>query len=298
MKRTLAIVSILVVGAGIFAVYRYWSDPEGHSRRHPQSMHAHQTDWPKSCQHREGSLQSPISISSRAFLERAIEKGTARTKSVSGELIDVGHTFQLRYRGESGGHLSFEGRDYELRQFHFHKPSEHLIDGKQFEMEVHFVFLPIKSGGSKALVVGFPMVVGEDNRELAKAWSFLPPYREGYGEREAEAHDWHNPVGTHELDFKVLSHSEKVLKSALILDLAGLLPKKSNFFVYEGSLTTPSCDEGITHAVSLTPIEIGHEQTEHFEGYYEGTNRDLQPLNNVSMRKFRRAEITFEGDQE
>jgi len=239
-------------------------------------------------------MQSPIAVSSSAFQDKPIELTRLILTPAVGELIDVGHTFQIRYRQAPGGEIFFGGQKYELRQFHFHKPSEHLIDGKQFEMEIHFVFLPTKSGPSKALVLGFPVNIGDDNTELAKAWRHLPPYREGYGEVPHEALDWHNPVGTHELELKDLSHHEKLLADSLAIDVGKLIPEKVNFFVYEGSLTTPSCDEGVTHAISLTPIVLGHEQIEHFEGYYEGTNRDLQPSNQIPMRRFRRAEITVQ----
>ena len=35
--------------------------------------------------------------------------------------------------------LTFGGEPYALVQFHFHRPSEHLIRGKNFPMEAHFV---------------------------------------------------------------------------------------------------------------------------------------------------------------
>jgi len=35
--------------------------------------------------------------------------------------------------------LSINGKSYLLKQFHFHTPSEHLIDGTTFEMEMHLV---------------------------------------------------------------------------------------------------------------------------------------------------------------
>src|SRR6266849_3631697 len=35
--------------------------------------------------------------------------------------------------------LGFGNTNYRLLQFHFHRPSEHLIGGKSFPMEAHFV---------------------------------------------------------------------------------------------------------------------------------------------------------------
>jgi carbonic anhydrase len=83
------------------------------------------------------------------------------------------------------------------------------------------------------------------------------------------------------------------LGSNIHFELAGILPKKADFMIYDGSLTTPGCEEGITHAVSLSPVYMEHEQVEHFEGYYEGSNREVQPVGNIESRNFRRASVSI-----
>jgi carbonic anhydrase len=44
-----------------------------------------------------------------------------------GMVINNGHTIQVDL-SEAGG-ITLNGKDYTLRQFHFHHPSEHTIDG-------------------------------------------------------------------------------------------------------------------------------------------------------------------------
>lgn len=288
-----AVIAVLLLALGFFAKQSSHSDPQGVSRRNPDSMYAHQWEWPVQCIPGQSLLQSPISITTPLLTDKKFSPIALQLFSSPGNLVDVGHTFQIRYaNGAPGGRAEFEGMTFELRQFHFHKPSEHLVDGKQYEMEAHFVFIQTqKQMLPKALVLGFPVVEGKNNKELAKLWKHLPPYREGYGEGETEALNWSNAIATRELEVDSLDHHEKVLASHLIFDLSEILPKKSDFFVYSGSLTTPSCDEEITHAVSLTPIPLGYEQIEHFEGYYEGSNRDIQPTGDIKKRKFRRATL-------
>lgn len=271
-------------------------DPGGISRRDPHSMHAHQNEWSSQCGAGNALLQSPISITTPLLKENNFSPISLKILPAPGDLIDVGHTFQVRYATAApGGKAEFEGKSYHLRQFHFHKPSEHLIDGKQYEMEIHFVFFPMdKQKLPKALVLGFPIIEGKFNAELNKIWKHLPPYREGYGERESENLSWGNAIATRELEVDSLDHHEKVLANHLVFDLSKMIPEKADFFVYSGSLTTPSCDEKITHAVALTPIQFEHEQIEHFEGYYEGNNRDIQPAGNLKNRKFRRASMAFQ----
>ena len=38
-----------------------------------------------------------------------------------------------------GNQMNLAGVNYQLLQFHFHHPSEHLLDGVRFDMEAHFV---------------------------------------------------------------------------------------------------------------------------------------------------------------
>jgi len=52
-------------------------------------------------------------------------------------IVNNGHTIQLDFA--QGDTLHMGDRRYALKQFHFHHPSEHLIEGKRFAMEVHFV---------------------------------------------------------------------------------------------------------------------------------------------------------------
>ena len=52
-------------------------------------------------------------------------------------VINNGHTIQVDV-GDAGG-IELDGVKYALKQFHFHHPSEHTIDGKAFPLELHLV---------------------------------------------------------------------------------------------------------------------------------------------------------------
>jgi carbonic anhydrase len=271
-------------------------DPEGIARRNPESMHGHQRDWPSGCSELDSHRQSPISLGSEWFVGTRTSALSAGFGPSQASLIDVGHTFQVRLT-RTEDHVDFEGARYRLAQFHFHKPAEHLVDGRQAPMEVHFVFLRDRSSdvaprGPRALVLGYPVELGAEHPELARIWAHLPPMREGYGEELNPAALWERALGTSELDMDDLHHAETVLRAGLTIDVSRILPGRADFLVYEGSLTTPPCAEGITHAFASVPIYVSEEQTEHFEGYYEGNNRDLQPIGPPAGRAFRRAALT------
>ena len=85
-----------------------------------------------------GHGQSPIDIQPSTThkvhgKELAIDIPTYKK---GGELENLGTTLEVPVNGS----LTLNGRDYTLKQFHFHTPSEHRIDGEHYPMEVHFVF--------------------------------------------------------------------------------------------------------------------------------------------------------------
>ena len=53
--------------------------------------------------------------------------------------INNGHTIQQNIKPGSSLRIPSMGQNYELKQFHFHSPSEHKVAGESFAMEMHFV---------------------------------------------------------------------------------------------------------------------------------------------------------------
>lgn len=56
--------------------------------------------------------------------------------------------------------LDLDGEHYELVQYHFHAPSEHMIDGERAPLELHFVH---KSATGTLAVLGVLVEVGDHN---------------------------------------------------------------------------------------------------------------------------------------
>jgi hypothetical protein len=83
-------------------------------------------------------------------------------------IINNGHTIQLDFG--KGNSLNVSGRTYALKQFHFHHPSEHLVAGRRFAMEAHFVH----EGADGLAVVGVLMVAGNRNAVFEKIVATMP----------------------------------------------------------------------------------------------------------------------------
>lgn len=86
----------------------------------------------------EGHFQSPIDIhtyeAARVF-DKDIIKFDYHPSIV--EEINNGHTIQAKLEEENT--INVDGHSYTLRQFHFHEPSEHHLDGIIYPMEMHLV---------------------------------------------------------------------------------------------------------------------------------------------------------------
>lgn len=78
-------------------------------------------------------------------------------------IVNNGHTIQLNFA--TGSHITVGGEKYELLQVHFHRPSEHLIGGKNFPMEAHFVH---RNAAGSLAVVGVLMATGKPNAAFSK----------------------------------------------------------------------------------------------------------------------------------
>lgn len=158
-------------------------------------------------------------------------------------IVNNGHTIQVNY--DKGSKFSFDRTEYELKQFHFHAPSEHTFDGVAADMETHLVF---STPGKRLAVIGILMVVGAENPFFAKFWDSLPAKE--------------NEAITRELD----------------LNVGDLLPTNRDYFHYDGSLTTPPCSEGVKWIVLRQSVTISASQVNRFKAIFPVTSRPTQPL--------------------
>ena len=190
-----------------------------------------------------GKNQSPINVTTSADAD--LEALTIDYKNPSSSIINNGHTIQVNI--QEGNTLTVDNIAFELKQFHFHTPSENNIDGKSFPLEVHFVHLD-KDGNIAVLALMFEE--GEANTNLAKIWEKMP--------------------------LKAEETADAVLENIA----SALLPKEREYYRFNGSLTTPPCTEGVRWFVLKTPVSISKEQVAKFlELMKHPNNRPIQATN-------------------
>ncbi len=185
-----------------------------------------------------GTEQSPLDLSTP--IEAKIGDLKVNWASEAFTVVNNGHTIQANVSSRSN--LSFGGESYELKQFHFHTPSEHAIDGKRTEMEAHFVH--VNSSG-KLLVLGVFMRAGRTHHDFTTIMANAP-----------------KTVGAKTLP--------------IAIDPASFLPKDRTRYRYEGSLTTPPCTEVVDWHVFAQSIEVGATDIATFKALYPMNARPLQ----------------------
>jgi carbonic anhydrase len=186
-----------------------------------------------------GKRQSPIDI--RDGIKVQLDAVQFDYKPSSFRVIDNGHTVQVNLG--AGNSIEVIGRRYELVQFHFHRPSEERINGRQFDMVAHLVH---KDPEGRLAVVAVLLDRGSAHAIVQTVWNNLP-----------------------------LEKGEEVPARAL-LDVAALLPVDRSYYTYMGSLTTPPCSEGVLWMVMKNPVPISAEQIAVFSRLYPMNARPVQ----------------------
>lgn len=189
----------------------------------------------------EGHFQSPIDIESYASKEHPGHILDFRYHPSPFDVENNGHTIQANL--EEDNILEAQGHTYALKQFHFHEPSEHHLDGVIFPMEMHLVHA---DSSGKLAVVGLFIKEGEENPYLRDLWSSLPQHPQEHV----------HPNGR--------------------FDLQHLLPEEKAVFHYSGSLTTPPCTEGVEWYVMKEPVTMSKSQMNEFRRLYHDNNRPVQ----------------------
>lgn len=190
-----------------------------------------------------GAQQSPVDLG-KAIATNDKSLLAFDYKPFAGKIVNNGHTIQVN--AAPGAGITIAGERYELAQFHFHHPSEHLLSGKTREMELHLVH---KSASGAIAVVGVFITTGAENAALKPLFAAMP------------------------------AHAGPETPLDAPVDPSALLPT-GRFFRYMGSLTTPPCSESVTWTVYETAIEASAEQIKAFAKLFANNTRPAQKLHN------------------
>ena len=183
-----------------------------------------------------GLIQSPINILSAQTDVAKAHEITLHFQDKINAVENLGHTVQLDFA--QGSTVSSDGMEYELKQMHFHTPSEHLIDGMTFPMELHIVnqVPPVNQDDTPHyLVIAALFKMGKENKFISEFLNKIPEQENSKTELQID----------------------EVRLSDIVSDF---LSMKQSFYYYQGSLTTAPYTESVSWFVLKRIIEASPEQ--------------------------------------
>ncbi len=200
-----------------------------------------------------GERQSPVDLSSALSTEAKVTIDRTYHCVSNIEIVNNGHSVQVNFKGDVVNVMTIDGKPYELKQFHFHCPSEHTLDGKHFAGEAHFVHV---ADDGEISVIGLFIKEGKKNELLEQIIRNIP-----------------------------VKPGEKHLITEEICPAKEFSPN-DKYYIYEGSLTTPPCTEGVNWFVRKKVMEASKEQIETIKKVMPPHNaRPVQPLNDREFGK-------------
>ncbi|NQW08888.1 MAG: carbonic anhydrase family protein [Alphaproteobacteria bacterium] len=188
-----------------------------------------------------GVQQSPVDLSTP--IQTNLGEVQIHWRSMTPAVVNNGRTIQVNTPKDN--FIVLEGERFDLLQFHFHHPSEHLVSGRSHAMEVHFVH---KSEAGALAVIGVFLTPGRENTALQTIWDVMP------------------------------QAADATAKTGSTIRPADLLPVDRNYFRYAGSLTTPPCSEIVNWVVYRAPIEASDAQITKFAHLFPMNARPAQRL--------------------
>ncbi|KAF6171495.1 hypothetical protein GIB67_018019 [Kingdonia uniflora] len=181
---------------------------------------------------KQGGLQSPIDLlNKRVALIPALGLLKRTYKPTNATLKNRGHDIMLKWE-HGAGTIQINGIKYELSQVHWHSPSEHTIDGKRFDVEVHMVHLSLDpNAANKIAVLGILYHIGRPD-----------PFLNGLRDHLLYIADSHKEVNIG------------------VIDPRHIQMRGVNYYRYIGSLTVPPCTEGVIWTMNRDVGTISKEQ--------------------------------------
>ena len=187
-----------------------------------------------------GTQQSPIDIT-------GYKTGDAPSVSFSysGDATAVrndGHTVHVDYA--SGNKFTVGQQTFNLKSAHLHSPSEHHVDGVSFAAELHLVHADVD--GNLA-VVGMLFRTGEPSPVVQAILGAAPA-------------------------------ADNTVSEGFTLNAGDYAPNELGYYRYDGSKTTPPCDEPVSWYMMREQKTISPEQVANLLALSGGsTNRPIQP---------------------
>jgi carbonic anhydrase len=196
----------------------------------------------------QGNAQSPIDIPEESAKSNLNIEFNYEPSSIS--LYNNGKTLLINYFAKAK--IMLNKRKFKLVRLQFRTPSEHLVSGIEYPMEIQFYH---RSADNTTAIVSVFVQAGQNNALLENIWNVMPEH---------------------------INRETIVREKSFDANL--LFPQDRTFYFYRGSLTTPPCTENVQWIIFANPIEASAEQLEIFSTILNNNRRPIQETNNRPVR--------------
>uniref|UniRef100_A0A0D9VGN0 Carbonic anhydrase n=2 Tax=Leersia perrieri TaxID=77586 RepID=A0A0D9VGN0_9ORYZ len=212
----------------------------------------------------KGRYQSPINILKDGVVYNP-KLGPLEMDYTAANTTIVDNVFNVALRyNDTAGTVKVDGKKYKLKQLHWHSPSEHIINGQRFAVELHMVHYS-DDGNITVIAVLY---------QYGKPDSFLFQIKDKLAELYAEGCKAEKgdplPVG--------------------LVDMRELKQGADRYFRYVGSLTAPPCTEIVIWNIFTEIREMTKKQAAALmaplHGSYRNNCRPTQPLNGRTVQLY------------
>ncbi|CAD8107953.1 unnamed protein product [Paramecium primaurelia] len=218
-----------------------------------------------------GSYQSPIDIVTTIANQEPIQPQIHyKNKASDVAYEEANKPYTKEYEGE---YSEIEVTDasglvvrYYAKQFHIHTPSEHTIDGKYFDLEIHFVHQAIQ----------------DEEQDCNKVKNSLTVFGLMFTE------------SAYASDYEVFKpwFDQNVTGEVESFDLNDFFQKMTDttYYHYNGSLTTLPCSQIVNWIVFYQPLPISTNQLNQFRSTFADSTvfplkRNNRPIQHLNGRK-------------
>ncbi|KAM1757368.1 hypothetical protein ACFX11_006628 [Malus domestica] len=177
----------------------------------------------------KGSMQSPIDLlDDRVELVSHLGILKSNYRPCNATLNNRGHDMMLKWEADPG-FILLNGTLYKLKQCHWHASSEHTINGKRFDLEVHLVH---ESATGNIAVTGILYRIGAPDPFLSSIMDYLA-------------------------DVSDTTEDEEVVG---MVDPRQMKTSSTKYYRYIGSLTTPPCTQNVIWTIAREVSTVSEEQ--------------------------------------
>ncbi|KAL8555117.1 hypothetical protein ACS0TY_003062 [Phlomoides rotata] len=201
-----------------------------------------------------GRTQSPINIVNLTISSRG--NSIRRYRPAPAQIRNRGHDIEVVWIGDAGG-IVVNGIEFKLGQCHWHIPSEHTVNSRRYNMELHLVHY---SAERDIAVVGILYTLGRADPFLTQ----LAPF---------------------------IRSATRNATNIGIVNPSNIGFEGRKYYRYNGSLTTPPCSENVTWTILKEVRTVSLKQITALRNAVDdgitGNARPIQALNGRPVYMFK-----------